>query len=123
MERSDEAANPYLPPDSPPMLHVASRRFVCPQCDTALPFLRLWLMQPMGRCHVCRTRLVVRRRGWHKLWTPCLMVFCGTLCCALTMVFGLIGIVAVPLLITGLASLDAMIAYRLGFFDRPRWIF
>lgn len=118
-----ESSNPYQPPVSAPMLNVDSRRFVCPQCDTALPFTRLWLMQPMGRCPVCRTRLVVRRRGFHKLWTPALLFVCGLSSMGLTVTLGLGGILFVPLLLLLLGSFDAAIAYRIGYFDRPRWIF
>ena len=117
-----EPANPYLPPDSPPVLSVQSRRFVCPQCDAALPFLRLWLMQPMGRCPYCRTRMVVRRHGWHKAWTPVLMALCFWTCFLLAVTIGIRALYFVPGLLFGLATVDGLIAYKIGYFDRPRWM-
>ncbi len=68
------SANPYQPPESPPVLAGMSGRFACPKCSESLPFLRLWLLQPLGRCPYCRTRLLVRRHGWHKIWTPALVL-------------------------------------------------
>lgn len=115
-------SNPYQPPSTPPVLSVLSRRFVCPTCDAALPFVRLWLMQPMGRCPYCRTRLVVRRRGWNKVWTPALMFLLFVGAFLLAVVIGLRAIFFVPIMLVILATTDAAIAYRIGYFDRPRWM-
>lgn len=126
MDESTEAdvaeSNPYQPPSTPPVLSVLSRRFVCPTCDAALPFVRLWLMQPMGRCPYCRTRLVVRRRGWNKVWTPVLMALCFWSCFLLAGTIGIRSLFFVPLLLITLAAVDGIIAFRIGYFDRPRWI-
>lgn len=114
--------NPYQPPTTPPVLSVPGRRFVCPQCDTTLPFFRIWFFQPIGRCANCRTRLVVRRPGWSKLWTPLLVIFCFVSCFLVATKIGFQAIYLSPCFLIPLAVFDGITAFKIGYFDRPRGI-
>ena len=117
----NEPVNPYQPPEASDAQR-ADYKFVCPSCQKQLPFFWLWFSQPFGRCLSCKQRLVVRRHGIHKAWTPLLFsTFCaGTILSFL--LFGDVGLLAAPLLLIACASTDGVIAYKIGYFDRPRWL-
>ncbi len=115
------SANPYQPPESPPVLAGMSGRFACPKCSESLPFLRLWLLQPLGRCPYCRTRLLVRRHGWHKIWTPALVLVMLWSAFLLAVLIGVRALFFVLPMVLIMATIDGLIAYRVGFFDRPKW--
>ncbi len=114
--------NPYEPPRQTTSPTHSTGGFVCPDCNTSRPFLWLWLMQPFGHCSHCQIRLVVRRPGLHKAWTPILGCTFGVGSILAFYFFGSLGLPAAPVLLFACASADCAIAYRIGFLDRPRGI-
>jgi hypothetical protein len=115
--------NPYEPPkqvrDTLPLVG----RFYCPRCETKQAFLSHWLLQPFGRCSHCRTRLVVRRAGLHKLWTPFLLCLFFPLSGVFVFAIGGAGVVGAPVCLCICAGIDCYIAHRIGYFDTPHGFF
>lgn len=118
--------NPHRPPQQSEAVSTSGGSesgFVCPVCQTDRSFIWFWVLQPVGHCGNCHTRLVVRRPGLHKLWTPLLFfgLFCGGSALSLYL-FGPRAVIAVPLLLAATILIDGLIACRTGYLARPRGI-